>query len=200
MGNMKNIFKKIWELAKPYLDTRDNDIHTRISVEFAYKLMEAEGGDEDVVIPAVILHDVGWKQVPEDLQLKGFGPKATLPELTKVHEEEGVKIAKDILEKIKYDNKKIEEILRIVGGHDSRKEFVSLNDKLVKDADKLFRYTREYTDIYAEKFELTREQMHAMHEGKLAAWFLTHSGYKMARVELDKRLKENNNLKEADHE
>ena len=144
---MKNIFKEIWELAKPYLDTRDNDIHTKISVEFAYKLLEAEGGDEDVVIPAIILHDVGWKEVPEDLQLKGFGPKATFPELTKIHEDEGVKIAKNILEKINYDNKKAEEILRIVGCHDSRKETLSLNDKLVKDADKLFRYTREYMDI-----------------------------------------------------
>ncbi|MGD8985197.1 MAG: HD domain-containing protein [Desulfobacteraceae bacterium] len=197
---MKNIFKEIWELAKPYLDTRDNDIHTKISVEFAYKLLEAEGGDEDVVIPAIILHDVGWKEVPEDLQLKGFGPKATFPELTKIHEDEGVKIAKNILEKINYDNKKAEEILRIVGGHDSRKEPLSLNDKLVKDADKLFRYTREYMDIYAEKFELTHEQMHARYEGKLATWFLTHSGSEMARAELEKRVKERNTPKEAYHE
>lgn len=197
---MKNIFKEIWELAKPYLDTRDNEIHTKISVEFAFKLLGAEGGDEDVVIPAIILHDVGWKEVPEDLQLKGFGPKATLPELTKIHEDEGVKIAKDILEKINYDNNKAEEILRIVGGHDSRKEPLSLNDRLVKDADKLFRYTREYMDIYAEKFELTHDQMHARYEEKLATWFLTHSGSEMARAELEKRLKERNNSQEAYHE
>jgi len=196
MGSMKNIFKKIWQLAKPYLDTRDNEIHTKISVEFAYKLLEAEGGDEDVVIPAVMLHDVGWKEVPEDLQLKAFGPNVTLPELTKRHEDEGVKIAKHILQKIKYDNNKAEEILRIVGGHDSRKEPVSLNDKLVKDADKLFRYTREYLDIYAEKFGLTHDQMHARHEGKLDTWFLTSSGWEMARAELEKRLKERNNSKE----
>lgn len=187
---MKNIFEEIWQLAKPYLDTRDNEIHTKISVKFAYKLLEAEGGDEDVVIPAVILHDVGWKEVPEDIQLKAFGPKATLPELTKIHEDEGVKIAKCILKKINYDNNKAEEILRIVEGHDSRKEPISLNDKLVKDADKLFRYTSEYTDIYAEKFGLTRDQMHARHEGKLETWFLTYSGLEMARAELEKRLKE----------
>lgn len=175
------------------MDTRDNEIHTKISVEFAYKLLEAEGGDEDVVIPAVILHDVGWKEVPEDLQLKAFGPKVTLPELTKIHEDEGVKIAKGILEKINYDNNKTEEILRIVGGHDSRKEPISLNDKLVKDADKLFRYTSEYMGIYAEKFGLTREQMDARHKKKLVKWFLTYSGSEMARTELEKRSKERNN-------
>ncbi|MGD8226672.1 MAG: HD domain-containing protein [Desulfobacteraceae bacterium] len=149
---MRRIFKEIWELAKPYLDTRDNEICTKISIEFRYKLLKAEGGDEEVVIPAIMLHDVGWKKVPEELQLKGFGPRVSLPELTKIHEGEGVKIAKHILEKVNYDSDKAEEILIIVGGHDSRKEPTSLNDKLVKDGDKLFRYTREYVDIYAEKF------------------------------------------------
>jgi hypothetical protein len=197
---MRRIFEEIWELARPYLDTRDNEIHTKISVEFGFKLLEAEGGDEEVVIPAIMLHDVGWKEVPEDIQLKGFGPKVTLPELTKIHEDEGVKIAKDILEKINYDSNKAEEILRIVGGHDSGKEPISLNDKLVKDADKLFRYTKEYIDIYAEKFELTHEQMCARHEEKLSKWFLTQSGSEMAKAELEKRLKEKNNSKEVSHE
>jgi HD superfamily phosphodiesterase len=187
---VRRIFKKIWELAKPYLDTRDNEIHTKMSVEFAYKLLKAEGGDEDVVIPAIMLHDVGWKKVPEELQLKGFGPKVSLPELTKIHEDEGVEIAKHILEKLNYDSNKAEEILRIVGGHDSRKEPISLNDKLVKDADKLFRYTREYADIYAEKFQFTYGQLHARHEKKLGKWFLTRSGSEMAKAELERRFKE----------
>jgi hypothetical protein len=117
--------------------------------------------------------------------------------LTKIHEGEGVKIAREILEKINYDTSKAREILRIVGGHDSRKEPISLNDKLVKDADKLFRYTREYVDIYAEKFELTHDQMHTRHEGKLATWFLTCSGLEMAREELEKRLRERINVEEG---
>ena len=197
---MRRIFKEIWELARPYLDTRDNEIHTKMSVEFGYKLLKAEGGDEEVVIPAIILHDVGWKKVPEDLQLKGFGPKVTLPELTKIHEDEGAIIAKDILEKINYDSNKAKEILRIVRGHDSRKEPISLNDKLVKDADKLFRYTREYIDIYAEKFELTHKQMYSRYEKKLATWFLTRSGSEIAKAELEERLKEGKNSREVYHE
>ena len=76
---MKTIFQKIWQLAEPYLNTRKNNIHTKISTEFAYRLLEKEGGDQDIVIPAIILHDVGWKRVPENLQLKAFGPKATSP-------------------------------------------------------------------------------------------------------------------------
>ena len=72
-----------------------NKIHTEISTQFAYRLLEIEeAGDEDIVIPAILLHDVGWSQVPEELQLKAFGPKATLPEWNRVHEVEGVRIAR----------------------------------------------------------------------------------------------------------
>ena len=68
-------YKRLWRLAQPYLDTRENQVHTRISVALALSLIEQEGGEPQVVIPAVILHDVGWERVPEDLQLKAFGPE-----------------------------------------------------------------------------------------------------------------------------
>ena len=79
---LSGIYKRIWELAQPYLDTRKNDTHTAIATAFAFRLLEMEGGDEDIVIPAILLHDVGWKKVPEDVQLKAFGPHATRPEWT----------------------------------------------------------------------------------------------------------------------
>jgi HD superfamily phosphodiesterase len=168
--SMKEIFKQIWQMAGPYLDTRDNDIHTRISIKFAYKLLELEGGDEDVVIPAITLHDVGWKKVPEDLQLKAFGPKATLPELVMMHEDEGVKVAKDILSRVDYDGTKVKEVLQIIESHDSVVESVSLNGDLVRDAD---------------KFEMLN-----MLGAKLQEWFLTESGREMAKQELKKRSRE----------
>ena len=40
---MKRIFEKIWELAEPYLNTRDNNIHTRISVRLVSQLLDKEG-------------------------------------------------------------------------------------------------------------------------------------------------------------
>ena len=47
---MNPIFEEIWRLAKPYLNTRKNDIHVEISVNFAFKLLAHEGGQEDIVI------------------------------------------------------------------------------------------------------------------------------------------------------
>jgi len=31
--------------------------------------------DEEIVLPAILLHDVGWKMVPEEKELNAFGPK-----------------------------------------------------------------------------------------------------------------------------
>ena len=186
---MKKIFEEIWQLALPYLNTRENDVHTKYAMDFGFKLLQKEGGEEDIVIPAILLHDVGWKKVPEDLQLKAFGPKATMPELNRVHEIEGVKIAREILRKIQYDEEKTEEILEIIGGHDSRKEPSSLNDKLVKDADKLWRYSKKAFRINRERFEHTFEQYMERLRSNLDNWFLTDSAKGIAKEEMQNRFR-----------
>lgn len=187
---MKETFEKIRRFAEPYLNTRKNDIHTDTSTEFVFKLLEKEGGDEDIVIPAIILHDIGWKRVPEELQLKAFGPKATSPELNKIHEVEGMKIAKEILEKVSYDKDKTEEILKIVGGHDSRKEAISSNDRIVKDADRLWRYSKEGFYIDIDRFAETFEEGIARITLNLPEWFFTNSAKEIAREEIKSRLGE----------
>ena len=184
---MKPIFEEIWRLAKSYLDTRKNDVHTELSIRFAYRLMEVEGGDEAIVIPAVILHDVGWKKVPPELHLKAFGPKATSPELNRKHELEGVKIARQILVNLNFDAEKIDLIAEIIDGHDSRKESISLDDRIVKDADKLWRFSKEGFDIDNERFEETYLEGLNRLRKYLPRWFFTDTGNKLAREELQKR-------------
>ncbi|PIV20670.1 MAG: phosphohydrolase, partial [Deltaproteobacteria bacterium CG03_land_8_20_14_0_80_45_14] len=117
---MEPIYQKIFEKAKPFLHTRKNLIHTRIALRYALKLLKFEKGDEEVAIPAIILHDVGWNVIPEHLHLTAFGPNPSNPKLARVHELEGAKIAKGILEKLHYPPEKTDEISRIVQGHDTR--------------------------------------------------------------------------------
>jgi HD superfamily phosphodiesterase len=186
----KKVYEKLFELATPWLDTRKNDIHTEMATQYAYLLLEKEKGDEEIVIPAIILHDVGWKKVPEELHLKAFGPKATMPKVRRVHEVEGVKIARKILEKINYDQEKIKEILKIIEGHDSREEPISLNDKLVKDADKLWRYSKEGFQINRKRYEHTFEQYMERLRSHLDKWFLTESGKETAKQEIQNRSKD----------
>ena len=188
----KRKYMRLWRLAGPFLDTRMNEIHTRISVGMAVALMETEGGDPKVIIPAVILHDVGWKQVPEDMQLKAFGPAATAPELNRTHEVEGVKTARLLLQQVAYDRMLASEILFIIDGHDSREEAVSVNDAIVKDADKLWRYTTEGFAIDIGRFGETYQEGLARLKEHLENWFLTATGKKYALSLLSKLEKEVN--------
>ena len=192
---MKAIFEKIEALAKPYLDTRMNDLHTEISAGFARALIEKEGGSEDIILPAILLHDVGWKRVPEEFHLKAFGPKADAPEWQRVHEEEGAVIAREILLQVAYDKEKIRKILGIIDGHDSRKAALSLNDRIVKDADKLWRYSKEGFYIDIKRFEETFEHGMQRLESSLEKWFFTDSAKELARQEITERRQE----KDGDH-
>jgi HD superfamily phosphodiesterase len=180
-------YKHIYELARQYLSTRDNEIHTQIAYHFACRLLQAEGGDEAVVLPAVILHDVGWKAVPEELQLKAFGPGFNDLEINRVHEVEGAAIAGRILEQAQYDDARAKEIVEIVLGHDSRKVPLSLNDSLVKDADKLWRFSEEALRVDPPRFGIDPEVHVEWLKHQIDKWFFTKTARQIAVMEQSMR-------------
>lgn len=182
-------FQEIWRLAKPFLDTRENDVHTEISIGYASLLLEMEGGEEDIVIPAIILHDVGWKRIPESEQHKGFGPQIRSFSVQKRHELEGVSIARGILRQVDYDRKKVAEILQIIEVHDTRKTPLSLNDRIVKDADKLWRFSKTGFAIDCGRFGLVPEVRARKEDVDIERIFFTDSAKKLAREEIKERLK-----------
>jgi hypothetical protein len=180
---MLTIYHEIYAFAKPYLNTRKNDIHVKISYGFACRLLEDEPGDPEVVIPAILCHDLGWIKVPEHLQLKAFGPGFD-PDLRRIHEVEGVKLARDILHQVNYDPVKTAEILDIIDGHDSRSLAISDNDKIVKDADKLFRFSATGLAIDVERFRQNRESYLKWISEQIDTWFFTKTGKQLAWTEL----------------
>jgi len=187
---IKPIHQKIFEKAKPFLRTRKNLIHTKIALRYALKLLKSEKGDEAVVIPAILLHDVGWKTIPENLQLTAFGPNPSNPELVRVHEVEGAKIARSILEGLRYPPEKVKEICRIVQGHDTRKRPISRSDRIVKDADKLTRYSRKGMAIDLNRFHIPRREYLVFLEAIIDYWFLTPTAKRIAKREILLRKKE----------
>ncbi|MFH1115010.1 MAG: HD domain-containing protein [Pseudomonadota bacterium] len=186
---MYDEYVKLFEIARPFLDTRDNENHTRIAYEFAVRLLDEEGGDPDVILPAVILHDVGWKCVPEDLQLTAFGPGKIDAALNRIHETEGARIARELLEKVDYPAPLIDEIAQIVEGHDSVKQPHSLNDAVVKDADKLCRYTEIGFDTDSGRFGIEASDYLAILSGLLDEWFHTPTAKRIAREEYGRRVR-----------
>lgn len=187
---MKPIYEKIYEQAKPFLRTRKNLIHTQIAMRYALKLLKEEKADEEVVIPAVLLHDVGWKAIPENLHLTAFGPNASNPKLARVHEIEGAKKARMILEGLHYPPEKVNEICRIIQGHDSRKKAISRSDRMVKDADRLSRYSRKGMTIDSDRFLIPRKIHVDFLEEQIEQWFFLPASRQLARQEIERRRKE----------
>jgi hypothetical protein len=182
---MKTIYDAIYEKAKPYFNTRQNDVHVPIAYEFARRLVAFyPQADREIVFPAIILHDVGWKMVPEERQVNAFGPDATDMESRRTHEVEGAKIAGRILASLGYDEEKTREIVTIIDGHDSRQEALSLNDALVKDADKLFRFTPVGVDIDHVRFRVGRDYHLRRLATYIDGYFFTAEAKKMARSAL----------------
>jgi HD superfamily phosphodiesterase len=149
------------------------------SVLFAWQLLEAEGGDPDVVIPAIILHDVGWSRLSDDEQRQAFGPPPRRLDLNIFHEQQGAEIAAGILASIGYDPTLAGEIVQIINGHDNRPEALSLNDSLVKDADRLFRLTRRGYMIFLEFFNLEFRSYLAAMASVADGWYFTETAKRL---------------------
>jgi hypothetical protein len=180
-----SVYDEIYRKAEPYLDTRQNDVHVSLSYDFARRLLPYyPDADEEVVLPAILLHDVGWKRVPEEKQLNAFGPKVKDKKTQRIHETEGVKIAEEILTGLDYDKEKILEILSIIDGHDTRREALSLNDQLVKDADKLWRFTPAGVDIDHSRFDIPRGRYMEWLGTVMDDWFFTPEAKEMAHAAL----------------
>jgi HD domain len=132
----------LWHDARPFLDVRNNDEHTLVAYGVAKMLLrELPEAAESIVLPAILLHDVGWKKVPQDLLLEAIGKTPKRPDLVRDHELYGVEIARDILERHRPEGVNIEAVLAIIDGHDTTKHAKSLDDAVVKDADKGWRTT-----------------------------------------------------------
>ena len=172
----------IWQAARPFLQTRSNEQHTWYCYVFAQQLLKLHPeAVSEIVLPTLLLHDVGWSTVPDDKQLFAFGPNMRYPALRRQHETEGVRIATEILTDLGYDPEKINQIVAIIDGHDTRKESLSLNDSLVKDADKLWRYTPFGLATVRDWFGYTTIEQLALLEKWLGYRFYTETAVHMAR-------------------
>lgn len=132
----------LWHDARPYLDVRNNDEHTLVAYGVAQMLLkELPKAKASVVLPAILLHDVGWKKVPQELLLSAIGKDATRPDLVRDHEVYGVEIAREILERQRPEGVDIGAVLAIIDGHDTTRHAKNPEDAVVKDADKGWRTT-----------------------------------------------------------
>jgi HD superfamily phosphohydrolase YqeK len=167
----------IWLCAKPWLDVRSNDEHTLISYRLAQALLRRHSAAVDrVVLPAVLLHDVGWKMCPEEKLAHAVDPNAKYPELQREHEIEGARIARDILDALTILGIDTERVIESIDGHDTRKHALSLEDALMKDADKLWRFTDHGVATIGGWYGMSAQETLAMLEDFVLPSMLTDTG------------------------
>jgi HD superfamily phosphodiesterase len=173
----------IWQRAEPHLKVRSNDGHTIYAYGLARALVDLHPeADPEIVLPAILLHDIGWSQVAEIDILSAIAPGGGRPDLVLLHEKEGARIAREVLEEVGHDAERTAAIVAIIDGHDSRREAISLDDALMKDADKLWRLTPHGIDTVMDWFGLTRPQAHRLIASRVHDHLLTDAGRTMAQA------------------
>lgn len=110
----KAVYKKILEKALLYYQkAREGDVeHINWLYKIVPRFVDQSKVDLDLLIPLVILHDVGYAKVK-----KGANPYNL--DVRKLHSEEGAKIAGQILEELNFPKEKTEEVKRLILKHDN---------------------------------------------------------------------------------
>ncbi len=153
-------YDEVWRTSEAYMRARKNDVHIPLSYAFARELLKYyPDADEDIVSLAIILHDIGWYSIDmRDIIEKGFGPNMMQSDVRFLHESEGVRMSREVLEKTNWPEPVIAAVGEIIDGHDTRAQARSLNDRVVRDADKLWRFTVTGVAVACDWFKMTPRQ------------------------------------------
>ncbi len=133
----------IWARVIPETRSRGNDIHLPISLAYAERLCDCfPEADSLVVRVAILLHDTGWGRVDESRIIsEGFRGDWRKADIRFEHERQSCLIADEVLPDLGYSPEFVEDVKKIIDGHDTRPEAHSLEDAMMRDADRLWRFT-----------------------------------------------------------
>lgn len=183
-----SLVKELFNKAEPYLQARNDLLHTQVAHEFALTLLTSEGGDRGVVEPAIILHDIGWSAVGQEKICGAFGVKAEgrerAKQINRIHEIEGASLAREILGSLGYDERLTAKIVEIIERHDSGTTPDSIEEKIVMDADKLWRFSKAgfWREIERQKVDHVFFYERLVRRRK--KWLITRTAMEISQKEL----------------
>lgn len=178
-------YDAIWRRTAPFIYARRNEIHLPLCFDWTQKLLDHyPEADRDICSLAIMLHDIGWYSIDNDrIMEEGFRNAGFMTsDVRYLHEAEGVRMAREILTGTEWEHL-IEPVCAIIDGHDTRTEPRDLNDRIVRDADKLWRFEVAGLAISSEWFQDTPASYCRRCEGFLHL-FETEKGREMAMAEL----------------
>jgi hypothetical protein len=148
---------RLWKTVVSETRARGNDIHLPISLAYAERLCRAHPeADAELVRVTIVLHDTGWAHVDESRILsEGFTGDWRKAAIRYEHEAEGCKVARRVLPGLGYSAEFIERVCEIIDGHDTRHVAYSIEDALVRDADRLWRFDHAGIALASSWFGMT---------------------------------------------
>ena len=132
--------------SNKYQDSRNDSGHTLEVVKTASRIMNEKQSacltfNKNTVLAAALFHDIGWSQIDSQERFSLFN-KNLIDEEEKVlrikHEKLGADLAKKIMKKAGFANDFIDEVCRLIDGHDTRSSPLSDNDAILRDSDRLW--------------------------------------------------------------
>jgi HD superfamily phosphodiesterase len=186
MTNDTARYDPVWRAAEIYMRARKNDIHIPLAFNWTLEILESfPEANRDVCLLAILLHDIGWWAIDmNNIISQGFRSENPLQSDVRYrHEMEGVRLGTTVLRNSGWSENVIDQVCEIIDGHDTRKEPRHLNDRIVRDADKLWRYNVTGIAIAADWFGKTPHAYALDMEAKID-WFETSVGRTMAEREL----------------
>ena len=184
--------KQLIEVIEPvYKKGRNGDWdHVLRMVKLCKYLLKHENADENIVLPAAYLHDIGWSAVDFSDFNKAMPGSKTKSLSFIVHMEKGAVIAERILSKLNYVQNQIKEIQSIINVHDLPDTILQMNNInaiLVMEADRLDRYGKTGLERFKTMFGADKLKGQYWQEAKqsrldgLENWFKTKTSVSIAQ-------------------
>ena len=163
--------------------------HTLRTIVYARYLLEHEEGEEEIVIPTLYLHDIGWSKVNFNDFLNAPHAQKNGTKSALLHMKYGADLAKEILKKLGFGPELSRKIVSIIAIHDEPEKVFAMKDPsatLVVEADRLDRYGPEsllrFSDMFGSKYlkgEDRKEAIDYLRYG-LKIWFKTQTARALA--------------------
>lgn len=185
-GEWENL-DAVWVAARPYLRTRANDIHLPLSFHFAELLLDYHPEADSLVTRlAILLHDTGWARVDEERIIsEGFRSDNPMQsDIRVLHEIEGCNIAREILPPLGYSEEVVEAVCEIIDGHDTDPNHNGIEDAIMRDADRLWRFQPTGMAFSALWFGKTPQEIRVRLEDTIYPQLITSEARAIAEVEL----------------
>lgn len=178
----------IWRAVVTETRTRGNDIHLPMSLAYAERLCSAyPEADRLLVRVAIQLHDTGWGRVDESRIIsEGFSGDWRKAAIRFEHEKQGCVIAREVLPPLGYDEDFVDAVCDIIDGHDTRQEAYSLEDALVRDADRLWRFDHAGIALASGWFRMDPAVYSDRLETEIVPELITAAAIEIATTELSR--------------